>query len=126
MKVLRLIHSLDPASGGPVEGIRQITPHLSALGISTTVASLDSPDSPWLQDEAFHSIALGPVFGNYGYKRNLTSHIRSLALQYDTVIIHGLWQYHSFATWRALRSTGIHILSIHMECSILDLNVLTR
>ena len=63
MKILRLIRSLDPLGGGPADGVRQITPHLSALGIDTTVASLDSPDVPWLKDQCFNAIGLGPVFG---------------------------------------------------------------
>ena len=107
MKLLRIIRSLDPVGGGPAEGIRQITSHLTALGIYTTVVSLDPPDSPWLHDQAFHSKGLGPVLGSYGYRRNLPDCIRSIAQNHDCVIIEGLWQYHAFATWRALRSTGI-------------------
>ena len=37
----------------------------------------------------------------------LVNIIHSLAQQHDVVIIHGLWQYHSFAAWRALKSTNI-------------------
>ena len=107
MKLLRLIHSLHPAGGGPSEGIRQITPHLSALGVATTVASLDAPDAPWLQNQPFRAIGLGPVAGTYGYRRSLPARIRGLAWGHDAVIIHGIWQYHAFATWRALRGSGI-------------------
>jgi glycosyltransferase involved in cell wall biosynthesis len=90
-----------------MEGVRQITPHLAALGVSTTVASLDAPDTPWLQNQPFEAIGLGPVTGRYGYRRGLPARIRALAEQHDAVIIHGTWQYHAFATWRALRGTGI-------------------
>ena len=95
MKILRLIRSLNPVHGGPAEGVRQITPHLSALGIDTTVASLDSPDAPWLKDQCFNAIGLGPVFGSYGYRRHLPKSIRFLAQKSDCVIIQGLWQYHT-------------------------------
>ena len=107
MKLLRLIRSLNPEGGGPMEGVRQMTPHLDALGVTTTVASLDSPDAPWLQDQNFQAIGLGPVAGSYGYRRGLPACIRALAQQHDAVIIHGLWQYHALATWRALRGSGI-------------------
>jgi glycosyltransferase involved in cell wall biosynthesis len=90
-----------------MEGVRQITPHLAALGVSTTVASLDAPDAPWLQNQSFEAIGLGPVAGGYGYRRALPSRIRALAQKHDAVIIHGTWQYHAFATWRALRGSGI-------------------
>jgi hypothetical protein len=32
--------------------------------------------------------------------------ITSLARQQDAVIIHGIWQYHAFAAWRALHGKG--------------------
>lgn len=107
MKLLRLIRSLNPAGGGPAEGLRQITPHLAALGVATTVASLDPPETPWLQDQPFQAIGLGPVAGNYGYRRGLPARIRALAQQHDAVIIHGIWQYHAYAAWRALRGSPI-------------------
>lgn len=90
-----------------MEGVRQITPHLADLGVSTTVASLDPPDAAWLRNQLFKAIGLGPVAGGYGYRRGLPDRIRALAQQHDAVIIEGIWQYHAFATWRALHRTGI-------------------
>lgn len=107
MKILRVIRSVDPAGGGPIEGIRQITPHLEALGASTTVASLDPAAAPWLERLPATAIGLGPVSGGYGYRRGLPQRLRALALEHDVVIIHGLWQYHALATWRALRCSDI-------------------
>ena len=107
MKILRIIRSLNPLSGGPAEGIRQITPHMNVLGVATTVATLDPPDELWLQDQPFEAIGLGPVAGSYGYRPGLPSRILALAKDHDVVIIEGIWQYHSYATWRALRSSGI-------------------
>jgi len=107
VKLLRLTRSLNPAGGGIAEGVRQITPHLAALDVATTVASLDPPEAPWLQGQPFQAIGLGPVATGYGYCRSLPSRIRSLALQHDVVIIEGIWQYHAYATWRALRGSAI-------------------
>ncbi len=107
MKILQVIRSVDPAGGGPIEGIRQITPHLEALGATTTVASLDPALAPWLERLPATAIGLGPVSGGYGYRRGLPQRLRALALEHDVVIINGLWQYHALATWRALRGSGI-------------------
>ena len=107
LKLLSIIRSLNPSGGGPMEGIRQITPHLAALGVTTTVASLDPPDAPWLQDQPFEAIGLGPVPNGYGYHRGLPARIRGLAQQHAAVIIQGIWQYHAYATWRALRGSGV-------------------
>jgi glycosyltransferase involved in cell wall biosynthesis len=107
LNLLRVIRSLNPAGGGPAEGVRQITPHLAALGVSTTVASLDPPNAPWLENQPFATAAFGPVFTGYGYRQGLPGCIRAMAQQHDAVIIHGIWQYHAFATWRALHGSGI-------------------
>ena len=106
-RILRVISSLNPECGGPSEGIRQITPHLLSLGVRTTVVTLDAPDASFLSGHSFKAIGLGPVTGGYGFRRGLPGKIRALAEAHDVVIIHGLWQYHSFATWRALRCSKI-------------------
>ncbi|MEB3302870.1 MAG: glycosyltransferase [Cyanobacteriota bacterium] len=107
MKLLRLSRSLNPAGGGIAEGMRQITPHLQALGVTTTLASLDPEDAPWLARQGCPTFGLGPVLTGYGYRRGLPARIRALAQQHDAVIIEGIWQYHAYATWRALRGSGI-------------------
>lgn len=107
MRVLRLLRSLDPTGGGVAEGVRQITPHLAALGVNTTLASLDPPEAPWLIEQPCTTIGLGPVATGYGYCRGLPDRLLSMARQHDVVIVEGIWQYHAYATWRALRGTGI-------------------
>lgn len=107
MKLLRLTRSLHPSGGGIAEGVRQITPHLQTLGVTTTLVSLDPPESPWLAEQGCPTIGLGPVHTGYGYRRGLPARIRTLAEQHDAVIIEGIWQYHAYATWRALRGSEI-------------------
>jgi glycosyltransferase involved in cell wall biosynthesis len=107
LKPLRLNRILNLSGGGPMKGVRQITPHLAALGVTTPVASLDPPDAPWLKDQPFQAIGLGPVACGYGYRRGLPPRIRALVHQHNAVIIQGIWQYHASATWRALHGTNI-------------------
>jgi glycosyltransferase involved in cell wall biosynthesis len=47
------------------------------------------------------------VQSGYGYRRGLPARIRALSQQHDAVIIEGIWQYHAYATWRALLGRGI-------------------
>ena len=62
LKLLRVIHSINPEVGGPPEGILQISPLLSSYGIETTVACLDEPDSEWLINKPYKVISLGKGF----------------------------------------------------------------
>lgn len=80
---------------------------MAALGVATTVASLDPPDAPWLQDQPFQAVGLGPVASSYGFRRGLPARIFAMAEDHDAVVIHGLWQYHAYATWRALSRSCI-------------------
>ena len=63
LKLLRVIHSINPEVGGPPEGILQISPLLSSYGIETTVACLDEPHSEWLINKPYNVISLGKGFG---------------------------------------------------------------
>lgn len=110
MKILHVIRSMDPARGGMAAGIRQISPYLNALEITSSVISLDPPDSNWLTSRDYTCHGLGPVFGEYGYSRSLPSRIFRLASLHDITIIHGIWHYHAFATWRALHTSNIPYL----------------
>ena len=108
LHLLRVISSINPESGGPIEGIKQITRHLQEKrAVETTVVSLDSPDNDYDICENVNSIALGPGIGRYKYSPGFKNKIRILAMKSDAVIIHGLWQYHSIGAWRALRGTNI-------------------
>lgn len=107
MKLLRVIHSLSPLTGGPVEGLCRITPYLEKLGVSTTVVCLDHPNSDWLNFDSFQTIPLGPAPLGYGYIPRLSQTIRQIAHHHDVVVIHGVWQYHSYATYKALKDLTI-------------------
>ena len=102
MKLLRVISSVNPQHGGPIEGIRQISPFLAAQGHLAEVVCLDEPASPWLQDFPLPVHALGPAATAYEYSPRLVPWLRENAPRYDAVIVHGLWHYQSFAVWQAL------------------------
>lgn len=105
MKILRIISSVNPKVGGPVEGIRQITPSLTRLGHITEVVSLDDPAAPWLADFPTPVHALGPGRTGYRFSPRLAPWLRANAARYDVVIVHGLWQHGSFGAWQALRGS---------------------
>ena len=99
VKILRVIHSLDPKVGGPPEGILQITPILNKYGIETSVICLDKFKSKWHDNKPYKIFALGKGWLKYGFQFGLVSKIKSIAAKHDLIIIHGLWQYHSLATF---------------------------
>ena len=107
LKILRLIPTLNPIAGGPTEGLIQITPYLNKLNVETTVITFDAPNDDFIKNHPFKVVPLGPVNSIYGYKRKIPQIISEISKNKSCVIVHGIWQYHSFATWRALRKTNI-------------------
>lgn len=111
MKILRVINSMKPETGGPCEGIRNSIPMLKKLGIQNEVLSMDSPEEEFIENENLIIHALGPSKGPYSYSPNLTKWLKSNLERFDTVIIHGLWQHHSYGTYNAFQKyckTNVH------------------
>jgi glycosyltransferase involved in cell wall biosynthesis len=107
MKLLHVLSSLDPAGGGPMEGVLQSSLECVRLGHRIEVATLDAPDSKFLDGYPLPVHALGPARSGYAYASSFVPWLRAHAADYDAVIVNGLWQYHGLGTWRALRGTGV-------------------
>ena len=90
-----------------VKGIKQISWVLTNQGHFTEVACLDPPDAKWLNTFPFKVHALGPGSTNYKYSRKFITWLKKNIKNYDCVIVHGLWQYSSFAVWKVIRKTNI-------------------
>ena len=103
MKALHILPSIDPKGGGPMEGVRQVGMLLNSWGHTMEVMTLDDPVAPFIADFPLKVLALGPSIGSYRYNTRLTPWLEEHASDYDVIIINGLWQYHSFGTWRVLR-----------------------
>ncbi len=106
MRLLHCIHSVNPAGGGPIEGVKQLSRVHFASGHAVEVASLDDPAAPWLATCPLPLHALGPGRLKYGWSPRLVPWLRANRARFDAVIVNGLWQYHALAVWRALRDGG--------------------
>ena len=108
MKILHVIRTMDPAWGGPVEGIRNLALQASASGHSLQVACLDEPHSPWLRNSRVRINAIGPAkCGRFGYSRNLDRWLAAHIREFDVVISNGIWMYFSSAVRRASRRANV-------------------
>lgn len=111
MKILHLISSVNPRAGGPTEATIQLGQVHLNQGHTIEVACLDAPDAPWLETFPLKIHALGPGIFGYKYSKHFGSWLYQNAVNYDVLIIHGIWQYSSFGVWLALdslRKQGSH------------------
>jgi len=103
MRLLRVIASMDPASGGPCQGIRNLVPELERLGVANEVVCLDDPASDFLVHDRFPIHALGPSKSRWCYHARLIPWLIENLPRFDAVIVHGLWLFPSHAVRKAAR-----------------------
>ena len=112
MRLLHIIGSMDPKSGGPCQGIRSSSPILENLGVYREIVCFDDPASDYLGKDPFPVHALGTEYNQWGYSSKLKPWLRENLQRFDVVITNGLWMYHSHSTWQVLkwyrkRQTGV-------------------
>jgi len=108
MKILHVIRTMDPAWGGPVEGVRNLVGQAVALGHSPEITCLDAPQAAWIKDISVPTNAIGPAqWGKFGFSRRLDSWLANNIRRFDLVIANGIWMYFSSAVRRAALRANI-------------------
>jgi glycosyltransferase involved in cell wall biosynthesis len=102
MNVLRITASMDPAMGGPPQGIRNSIAELERLGIRNEAVCCDAPDAAWLGKDSFPVHALGPGKYGFAYTPKLGPWLEENLPRFDAVIVHGLWLWPSVCATRAV------------------------
>jgi glycosyltransferase involved in cell wall biosynthesis len=105
MNILQVINSVNPSGGGPIESVRQLGGALESAGHRVEIASLDPPGTTCLEQCELPVYPLGPTSLQYGFSTRFVPWLRAHRTCYDAVIVNGIWQFHSFGTWCALRKT---------------------
>lgn len=80
---------------------------LARRGHKIDIVVLDDPGAPWLVDADLTIHPLGRGRTSYCYSPKLLPWLREHGDNYDCVIVNGLWQYLSFATWRRYAGSPI-------------------
>jgi len=106
MKILRVIATVDPATGGPVAGMRAITPLLTKLGHQTDFLTVDDPFAGYLQSWVGQTFAMGPAVNSYAFARRVRPWLEKNISRYDAVVVHGLWQYLGVAVRAVTQARG--------------------
>lgn len=104
-RVLHVVPSLDPRTGGVAEAVVQLVRHLAPLGCVSEVVTLDADEGPVSERVKAVVHRVGPGRGFYGLSARLVGWIRANRDRFDAVIVHGIWQFHSFAAWTGVVGT---------------------
>jgi len=104
VKLLRITHTLRSESGGPSESVRRSTMELLRLGHHVEIVALDLPQD-YAEESDLTIHALGLTRSSYGKTPQLETWLKENRSRFDAVLVHGLWQYQGWGTYRALRNT---------------------
>jgi glycosyltransferase involved in cell wall biosynthesis len=117
MRILHVIGTLNPAWGGPVEGVRNITAQAMLRGHDVHIATLDCPQSAWLSSWRPQVHAVGQstsVNSVYRFTPMLDKWLAANIAGFDRVVVHSIWMYFSYAVWKAARKASVpYYLFIH-------------
>ena len=94
------MQTLNPETGGVARAVTSLSQGLQQHGVEIEIVALDQPGSPWLRDQNLAVHALGQGLTNYRYSRALPKWLKEHGNKFDCVIVHGIWQHHSFAVWQ--------------------------
>ena len=107
LKVLQLVHTLDPSVGGVATSVLALSRGLARRGHKIDIVVLDDPSAAWIKDVDLTVHALGSGLTSYRYSRVLLPWLQKHGGDYDRVIVNGIWQYLSFAAWRRYAGSQI-------------------
>ncbi|WP_281298247.1 glycosyltransferase [Flavobacterium limnophilum] len=103
MKILHVISSMDPKAGGVSQGIRNLNPYIVKGDVQVEVISIDDKNEDYqLKDEfVIHKIGKGKT--SFQYNPKLYVWLMQNLENYDCVVVHGIWQYHNYAVYIAIK-----------------------
>lgn len=110
MRVLHVINTLSPATGGPPEAIRQLVfaYEQEVARAHIEVVCLDRPDEPFLSGIPCPVHALGQsALGRFAFSPRLGRWLHRHAGRFDVIFMNGIWSYPGIAVRSAAHHAGI-------------------
>jgi glycosyltransferase involved in cell wall biosynthesis len=111
-KILHVISSCDPATGGPIEGIKQFYNIYKKLNIEINILTNDGPKDKFLNDKNLPKVfTTGPLPIIYkklnNFNPKLFNWLNHNIMNYDFVIVNGIWQFHNYAVFKTAKKFKI-------------------
>lgn len=102
MKILHVIPSMDPKQGGVCQAVKTMIAGLAEKNTKNVVVTMDNPDESFLKNSPIKIYALGQGKGPWCYNSKLSIWFLTHLVNFEVVIMHGLWLYPGYALHKAL------------------------
>ncbi len=103
MKLLQIVTSMNPKSGGPSQGIRNLNSIFPKLDLQVDILTFDNEVSSVEELNSYQLINLGYGITSFQYHKKLKKWLIKNLTNYDFVSVHGIWQYHNVAVYQAMK-----------------------
>jgi len=115
MKILHVIDTTNPQSGGPVEGLKQLFSHYKKKNIFVEILSSDNKIySKNLRNELPKIHTVGRQLFFFKYNPQLKAWLKENLKKYNLIVVHGIWLYHNFAVMNVAKKFNIpYFVFIH-------------
>ena len=95
IKILRIIHTLNPERGGPQNAILDSSLALSKRGFKVDIVTGDDENLNFSNLKNIKVFNKGPGIGDYGFNIKLFFWLLKNRNNYDSFIIHGIWGFYT-------------------------------
>jgi len=103
LKLLHLIATLNPESGGVCQALRTSIEGLDEIGVDSSVVCLDDEDEEFLKKDKFQKFPIGKGNGPWCHNKYLINWLIYNLNKYDVVILHGLWLFPGYALRKVIK-----------------------
>ena len=107
IKILRIIHTLNPELGGPSNAIIHNSTALIKDGFKVDILTSDTKN--YIKKKNINIYNIGPGIGNYGINFKMIYWLLKNKKRYDIFIIHELWRFYSFLARLMLKNYYVFI-----------------
>lgn len=94
---------MNPKSGGPCQGIRNVNSYIKQLGTEVEVLCMDDTYEDYSSTDDFIIHKLGKGKTSYQYQPLVYDWLMKNALSFDCIVVHGLWQHYNVAVFNAVK-----------------------
>lgn len=120
MKILHVISSLDPKKGGVSQALRTMISSLSQPGLINEAVCVDDSSVEFILNDKFTIYALGPAKTSWQYSPKISAWLKQNLTNYKVIIVHGLWQFPSYSTYKVWSKLKIKPMLFVMPHGMLD------
>ena len=100
MKLIHVVSGMDPKNGGISQAVRTMINGLDSEGVTNEVVCMEWPMTNTIDSIRIHYV--GPGRSAWQYNAALATWLDRNMDRFDAVLVHGLWQYHTYAVYKLL------------------------